>query len=125
MHRQLMEPGPGQEVNFLNHDRLDYRRENLRVVSKAEARQHHRVRSDSKSGVKGVRFNPEARTWSAQIYRQGTCHTLGTFYSQDEAVKAYEQALQRENRDLHTAPMTVERPAVVPVERTNPEEAGQ
>jgi hypothetical protein len=53
-----MQPGPGQEVIFLNHDRLDSRRENLRVVSKEDARRHHRVRRDSKSGVKGVRFNP-------------------------------------------------------------------
>jgi hypothetical protein len=32
------------EVIFLNHDRLDCRRQNLRVVDTHEARQHHRVR---------------------------------------------------------------------------------
>ena len=35
MHRQIMAPGPGQEVIFLNHDRLDCRRENLRVAVEA------------------------------------------------------------------------------------------
>src|SRR5260370_3009290 len=73
MHRQLMQPGPGQEVIFLNHDSLDYRRENLRVVSKEEARRHHRVRRDSKSGVKGVRYNPEGGTGRAGVYRDGRC----------------------------------------------------
>src|SRR6516162_1577812 len=74
LHRQLLQPGPGQEVIFLNHDRLDCRRENLKVVSKEEARRHHRVRSDSKSGVKGVRYNPETDTWSAFVYRGGRAY---------------------------------------------------
>ncbi len=69
MHRQIMQPPTGYEVIFLNHDRLDYRRENLCVVSKEEARQHHRVRRDSKSGTKGVRYNPESESWSAYVYR--------------------------------------------------------
>jgi hypothetical protein len=64
-----MQPGPGQEVIFLNHDRLDCRRENLRVVSKEDARRHHRVRRDSKSGVKGVRYNAGTDSWSAYVQR--------------------------------------------------------
>jgi hypothetical protein len=67
LHRQLMQPGLSQEVIFLNHDRLDCRRENLKVVSKQDARQHHRVRSDSKSGSKGVRYTPDNETWTAVI----------------------------------------------------------
>src|SRR4051812_15447999 len=63
LHRAIMNPPPGKEVIFLNHDRLDCRRENLRIVSKEEARQHHRVRRDCQSGAKGVRFNPEGYTW--------------------------------------------------------------
>ncbi len=125
MHRQLMQPGAGQEVIFLNHDRLDYRRENLRVVSKEEARRHHRVRSDSRSGVKGVRYNPEFDTWSAQIYRHGHCYSLGTFRSQQEAVAAYERELQSENPDLHTAPATVARPAAETLQQANPDQTEQ
>ena len=122
MHRQIMQPGPGQEVIFLNHDRLDCRRENLRVVSKEEARRHHRVRRDSKSGVKGVRYNPEGDTWSAVTYRHGHCYTVGTYYSKEAAEAAYEQELRRENPDLHTAPKTVARPSsLVPAQRDNPD----
>ena len=109
MHRQIMQPGPGQEVIFLNHDRKDCRRENLRVVSKEEARRHHRVRRDSKSGVKGVRYNPETDTWSAYVYRGGRCQHVGTYYSQEQAVVAYEAELRKENPDLHVAPRRVER----------------
>jgi hypothetical protein len=111
LHREIMQPGPGQEVIFLNHDRLDCRRENLRVVSKQEARQHHRVRRDSKSGVKGVRYNAESDTWSAYVYRDGRCYGVGTFATQYEAERAYEEELRKENPDLHAAPKRVERPS--------------
>jgi len=119
MHRQLMNPGPGQEVIFLNHDRLDYRRENLKVVTKEEARQHHRVRSDSGSGIRGVRFNERSRTWTARIYRDGRCQTIGTFERQDEAIEAFENALKWENAELHSAPAIVER-VVEPKEIEDP-----
>jgi hypothetical protein len=122
LHRQLMQSGPGQEVIFLNHDPLDCRRANLRVVSKQEARQHHRVRSDSKSGSKGVRYNPDNETWTAVVYRHGHCYHVGTYYSQEAAQAAYEQGLRRENPDLHTAPKPVERPrSPAPAERTTPD----
>jgi HNH endonuclease/AP2 domain len=124
LHRQLMQPGEGQEVIFLNHDRLDCRRENLRVVSKEDARRHHRVRRDSKSGVKGVRYNAGTDSWSAYVHRHGHAYHVGTYFSREQAVAAYEQALRRENPDLHTAPRAVERPGNPgPVRRENPDAA--
>jgi hypothetical protein len=121
LHREIMQPGPGQEVVFLNHDRLDCRRANLRVVTKEEARRHHRVRRDSKSGVKGVRYNPDGGTWSALTYRNGRCYTIGTFSRQEEAEAAYREALRREDPDLHTAPQPVARPSNPgPVQREDP-----
>ena len=112
LHRAIMNPPPDHEVIFLNHDRLDCRRANLRVVTKEEARQHHRVRRDSKSGLKGVGYEPEIDRWTAQMYRGGHCYGLGIYRSQEEAMAAYEAALRRENPDLHGAPRTVERHAV-------------
>jgi hypothetical protein len=123
MHRQVVGSVPdGHEVIFLNHDRLDCRKANLRVVTKLEARQHHRVRSDSKSGVKGVRHNPETDTWSAYTYRHGHCYHVGTFYSPEQAQAAYEADLRKENPDLHSAPARVERTGIAaPDGRGNPD----
>src|SRR5215831_2613643 len=111
LHRQIMPAPPGFEVVFANYDRLDCRRENLKVVSKEEARRHHRVRRDSKSGVKGVRYDLETDTWSAVIYRNGRGYTIGTFHSEAAAAGAYESALINENPDLHRAPGRVDRPS--------------
>jgi hypothetical protein len=74
-----MEPPPGQEAIFLSHDRLDCRRESLRIVSKQEARQHHRVRRDSRSGVKGVRYNPDNDTRTALASRNGRRYQISTY----------------------------------------------
>jgi hypothetical protein len=92
------------------------------IISKQEARQHHRVRRDSKSGSKGVRYNADGDTWTAVVYRHGRCYHVGIFYSKEAAEAAYERALRRENPDLHTAPTTVERPRnTAPTERGNPD----
>jgi hypothetical protein len=112
LHREIMgEVPPGHEVIFLNHDKLDCRRANLKVVNKDEARRHHRVRSDSKTGSKGVRFNAEGQTWSAYVYRHDQIYHIGTYYSKEAAEQAYQNALRRENPDLHSAPAVVERQA--------------
>ena len=124
LHREILPAPTEHETIFLNHDRLDCRRANLRVVSKEEARQHHRVRRDSKNGVKGVRANPEGKTWSALVYRDGRCCTIGTFTSEAAASQAYESAMIRENPDLHTAPAKVERPSRLEVvQQDNPDPA--
>jgi hypothetical protein len=110
LHRQLMQPEPGKEVIFLNHDKLDCRRSNLKVVSHEEARRHHRVRRDSKTGVKGVRHDPGNNTWSAYVYRNDCCHHIGTFGSIEAASAAYEAEIRNENPGLDKAPLLVERP---------------
>src|ERR1700722_10077372 len=109
LHREIVQPGPGQESIFLNYDKLDCRRENLRVVSKQEARQHHRVRRDSVSKSKGIRYHPDSRTWSATISRDGSCRSIGTFQSEAAAIQAYESELHRENPELYAPPPTIER----------------
>lgn len=126
LHRQLMSPPEGHEVIFLNHDRLDCRRANLRVVTKTEARRHHRVRSDSKSGVKGVRRNPDTGTWSAYKYRNDRAYHIGTYYTQEQATTAYEAAMRKENPELSTAPERIERPSAAEcVQQAGAERAGR
>jgi hypothetical protein len=124
LHRTVLPAPPGHETIFLNHDRLDCRRSNLKVVNKEEARQHHRVRSDSKSGAKGVRYNEETESWSAYVYRSGHAFDVGTFGRREQAEAAYHAELRRENPEVHTAPERVERTSVPgPVQREKPDEA--
>jgi hypothetical protein len=43
------------------------------------------------------------------LYRDGRQQRVGTFWTQREAIAAYEKALARENPDLHAAPERVDR----------------
>ena len=117
LHRAIMNPPPETEVIFLNHDRLDCRRENLKIVDKVQARRHHRARRDAGSGFKGVKYNNFSRSWTARTYRSGKMYTLGTFNSLSEANAAYEKDIRSDNPDLYTAPAVVER--IRPVEDDN------
>ena len=93
-----------------------------RTAQAAAARRHHRVRSDSKSGVKGVRYNPDSDTWSAYVYRHGRANHVGTYPTKEAASAAYEQELRKENPDLHAAPARVTRPAATAaVQRGDPD----
>jgi HNH endonuclease len=106
LHREIVGPvPPGHEVIFRNGDKLDCRKENLRIATIAEARQHHqRARSNSESGIKGITHNEEPQTWSVDIYRDGQAKRVGTFDRLQDAKAALQERLLLENPDLFSAP---------------------
>lgn len=91
MHRLLMDAGPGMEVDHVNLDRLDNRRANLRLASKAENRRNSARRSHSGQPYKGVRRRPNG-TWQARIRFQGQEHHLGQYATAEQAAVAYDEA---------------------------------
>jgi hypothetical protein len=60
MHRMLTpEAGPGEEVDHIDGDRLNNRRNNLRVVNHQQQAQNRGVRKDNKTGHRNVSFDPK------------------------------------------------------------------
>ena len=112
MHRQIMQPPPGHAVVFLNGDRLDCRRENLRIVTTEESRLHHRVRKDCETGHKGVRYNRKAHTYSVDIIVDGQMLRVGTFLSWEHAIQAREEAEKKYFPDRPMGPEVVDRAAL-------------
>jgi hypothetical protein len=94
LSRDVMNPPPGMEIIFLNHDRLDCRKENLKVVDRAHAQRHKRARSDNPTGHKGIIFNPGPKTFSVNLWRDGRMKRVGTFESIHHAKEAYERAVR-------------------------------
>jgi hypothetical protein len=94
LHREIMGQPEGKEVIFLNHNRLDCRKANLRIVTRQEASWHHRTRKDSQTGIKGVCYNSSSHRWYASIRRHGHYYYLGAFDTKEAASAAYRRAVQ-------------------------------
>ena len=91
-HRLIMglRFGDGQEVDHINGDRLDNRRGNLRVCTRAQNAQNLLVHRENNSGLprsghRGVKWNTEKSKWRAGATVNGKYHYLGYYATAEEA----------------------------------------
>jgi hypothetical protein len=90
MHRIIMGAQPGQEVDHINHNGLDNRRSNLRVCTPSENQHNSKLRSDNKSGYKGVCWKKRENKWWAKIKNNNKIIFIGFFTDPVEAAHAYD-----------------------------------
>ena len=95
MHRIIMNAPKGMFVDHINHDTLDNRRSNLRIVTLAENQQNRKgaQRNNKGSGIRGV--YPHQGKWVAAIHINGRKKYLGIFNDIEDAAVCSEQARQR------------------------------
>lgn len=92
MHRVILSPPNGMEVDHINGDRLDNRRGNLRVCSSSENSMNRSGWRDARSVYKGVTFDKVNRKWRAKIRIDKKTVHLGRYVSEMEAALAYDAA---------------------------------
>lgn len=90
LHRAVLGlvPGDGLEVDHLNGDRLDNRRDNLRTTTRAQNAQNLRSKPGSTSRYRGVCWETRCGKWRATAKAGGRIHFLGRFDDEDEAGRA-------------------------------------
>jgi HNH endonuclease len=89
MHHAVINYGD-RFPDHINGDRLDNRRENLRLVTKRQNNFNKKVRSDSLTGIKGI--TRCGNRWQALISSDGVKRYLGSFPTPYDAAVAYNQA---------------------------------
>ena len=89
LHRLILDAKPGEICDHINGDRLDNRRENLRIVTKCQSNQN-RGKWSAKSLPKGV-FARDGK-YRALIRVNGKLKSLGTFTDIGAAAWAYNVA---------------------------------
>ena len=122
MHRFIMSPPPGMQVDHANGDTLDNRRENLRICTACENARNHKVNVDSKSGYRGVAPTTWPGRWRAVIHINGKQKALGCYGTPEEAALAFNRAAIQHHGEfarLNVIPAAMEdAPAPLPASRT-------
>jgi hypothetical protein len=98
LHRELMalpRRFDGREVDHRNRNKLDCRRENMRVLSKGLNPQNVDSRRNSSSSYRGVSWDRANGKWRASIRVNRKEINLGRFTSETEAAEAARAARQR------------------------------
>lgn len=100
MHRVILGARPGEQVDHINRDKLDNRRENLRIATGSQ-NQHNKAAillrkgKETSSVYKGVSWNRKKRKWWVGIAVNGKTIHVGRFNDEVEAAKAYDEAARR------------------------------
>ena len=92
MHRSIMKAPTGMEVDHINGNRLDNRKENLRICTHAQNCYNYKNKGNS---TKGVHWEKHANKWRARIRYNGQKIHLGYFKSQKDALDAYNSAAKK------------------------------
>ena len=90
LHRQLLNVPKGFEVDHIDGNPLNNRRENLRIGTHAQNISNAKLRKDNTSGYKGVIKNGSG--WAARLWFNRKQINIGTYRTKEEAAKAYNQA---------------------------------
>lgn len=91
MHKVIIQTS--MEVDHINGNTLDNRKENLRPVTHADNCKNRKKSNYKKSSkYKGVNFDKRSNLWRARIALLGKVHELGYFKLEKDAALAYNKA---------------------------------
>lgn len=88
-----MDAKPGQQIDHIDGDGLNNRRQNLRFATTAQNAANRGCNRNNLSGYKGV-FKV-GKYWKAVIMAEGERRELGRFDSKEDAARAYDEAARK------------------------------
>lgn len=99
MHREITHPPNNLDIDHINHNGLDNRRENLRFCTTAQNTHHQIKRDGHTSGFKGIYWNKRKKKWQAKIRLTANGISkqifLGLFDSEIHGALAYDEAAKK------------------------------
>ena len=93
LHRLIMKAPKHLQVDHINGDRLDNRKENLRLCTN---KSNNRNKPPIKGKYKGIFYDKKRSKWCSQITKNRKVYTVGSnFTSPEEAALAYNKFARR------------------------------
>jgi hypothetical protein len=90
MHRLIMGVTDSKvHIDHFNHNKLDNRKENLRIATQQQNQFNKKPKENSSSKYKGVTWCKSRKKWFSMIQINGKQKNLGGFDSEIEAAQAY------------------------------------
>ena len=84
MHREIMNTPKGMDTDHINHDKLDNRKENLRICTTSQNTQNRKA--------KGIHWDKRDKKWKIQLMCRGEKINLGYHSNKKEALKIRQEA---------------------------------
>jgi len=101
MHRYLLDVSDNKEVDHINGDPLDNRRNNLRMCSRSENCCNKRIQSNNTSGVPGVCWDKNRNKWMVRVKKNKKVYSVGRFDLFKDAVKAREKKAKELHKNFY------------------------
>ncbi len=91
IHRELLKAPVGMQVDYIDGNGLNNQKSNLRVCTNQENCRNRRPYSNGTSKYKGVHWHKKDCKWHARIVTGTRRIQIGSFTSEIEAAKAYNE----------------------------------
>lgn len=91
MHRLIMNAPKGMEIDHINGNELDNRKDNLRIVTIRQNQLNAKNHKDSISGYKGVYLRRKDNKWVVYIEKK----FMGAFLDKAEAALTYNNSARK------------------------------
>lgn len=102
MHRLILglPIGDKRQVDHINHNGLDNRRQNIRIATSQENHFNRRTLAISTSQYKGVSWNRNLKKWKSRITINGKETHIGYFDKEIDAAIAYDKVALNEFKEF-------------------------
>ena len=90
MHRVILAAQKGEQVDHIDHDGLNNRRDNLRICTTAQNAANKRKDTGTISLYKGVDWHKGNKAWRARVSLKGKRIEIGHFHREEDAARTYD-----------------------------------
>ncbi|MBO5567402.1 MAG: hypothetical protein J6A79_00405 [Clostridia bacterium] len=95
LHRFVLNAGPDDKVDHINHQKENACKANLRIVTTVQNCQNQALSKNNSSGCTGVNYNKRRSKWISRLMKNGFSYFLGAFDTFEEAVAARKAAEEK------------------------------